>query len=163
AEDPPSLTFRFEDGIVALTERPATPAPVPRKVARVPRKVARVLVFPKIEWHHARSLGLPYGGRLVDGTQLPVKAPDWVPWNPITDSVPNLPNRLYGNEHTIRTILSVTHAYRAAHPHAARVVIGDISRDTGGPMDDHLSHQNGLDVDVYFPRVDGYLSAPTAS
>src|SRR5262249_7617869 len=109
AEDPPSLTFRFEDGIVALTERPATPAPVPRKVARVPRKVARVLVFPKIEWHHARSLGLPYGGGLVDGTQLPVKGPDWVTWNPITDSVPNLPNRLYGNEHTIRTILSVTH------------------------------------------------------
>jgi Penicillin-insensitive murein endopeptidase len=163
-EDPPSLTFRFEDGVVALTERPARPpAQERRKVAHVPRKFARVHAFPKIEWHHARSLGLPYGGRLVDGTQLPVKGPDWVTWNPITDSVPNLPKRLYANEHTIRTILSVTHAYRVAHPYAARVVIGDISRDTGGPMDDHLSHQNGLDVDVYFPRVDRYLSAPTAS
>jgi hypothetical protein len=155
-EDPPSLTFRFEDGIVALAERAAT-------LERVQRKVVRVHAFPKIDWHHARSLGLPYGGRLVDGTQLPVKGPNWVTWNPITDSVPNLPKRLYGNEHTIRTILSVTGAYRAAHPHAARVVIGDVSRDTGGPMDDHLSHQNGLDVDVYFPRVDRQLRAPTAS
>ena len=46
----------------------------------------------------------------------------------------------------------MTHAYRAAHPHAPRVVVGDISRDGGGRMDDHVSHQNGLDVDVYFPR-----------
>ena len=37
------------------------------------------------------------------------------------------------NEHTIRAIISVTHAYRAAHPHAPRVVIGDISRDARRP------------------------------
>jgi len=156
-EDPPSLTFRFEDGILALAER----AP-PRE--RPKRQVARVQAHavPKIEWHHARSLGLPYGGTLVHGTQLPIKGPDWVTWNPITDRIPNLPRRLYGNERTIRAILSVTRAYRAAHPHAAPVVIGDISRDAGGPMDDHLSHQNGLDVDVYFPRVDRHLRAPTA-
>jgi hypothetical protein len=162
-EAPPSLTFRFEDGILALPERPARPAHAPRKVTHAPRKVTHARAFPKIDWHHARSLGLPYSGRLVDGTQLPVKGPDWVTWDPITDSVPNLAKRLYGNEHTIRTVLSVTRAYRAAHRHAARVVIGDISRDSGGPMDDHLSHQNGLDVDVYFPRVDRHLSAPTAS
>ena len=163
AEDPPSLTFHFEDEIVALTEGLARPEHVRPKVAHVPRKVAHVPALPKIDWHHAQSIGLPYGGRLVDGTQLPVSGPDWVTWDPITDSVPNLPKRLYGNENTIRTILSVTHAYRVAHPHAARVVIGDISRNTGGPMDDHLSHQNGLDVDVYFPRIDRHLSAPTAS
>ena len=65
---------------------------------------------------------------------------------------PEPAERLYGNEHTIRAILAVTHVYRAKHPHAPRVVIGDISREGGGPMDDHASHQNGLDVDVYFPR-----------
>jgi murein endopeptidase len=26
--------------------------------------------------------------------------------------------------------------------------------------DEHVSHQNGLDVDVYYPRVDGKLAAP---
>jgi murein endopeptidase len=78
----------------------------------------------------------------------------------VTDSSPNLPYRLYGNERTIRAVVSILAAYRKAHPHAPRVVIGDISFRHGGPMDDHLSHQNGLDVDVYYPRLDRHLSAP---
>ena len=54
-------------------------------------------------------------------------------------------------------------AYRAAHPDAPRVVVGDISFRDGGPMDEHVSHQNGLDVDVYYPRLDRHLSAPIAT
>ena len=153
AEDPPSLTFRFDGGIVEAAELRAPP----------PKHTHRRIAPPKVAWHHARSIGLPYGGSLLHGTQLPVKGASWVTWNPITDSRPNAPKRLYGNERTIRAIVSVTQAYRAAHPHAARVVIGDISRESGGPMDDHLSHQNGLDVDVYFPRLDRVLRAPTTT
>ena len=145
AEDPPSLTFRLGPALDELAEAPeAIATPKPKQVRR---DAERADAMPKIAWHHARSLGLPYAGSLVNGTQLPVNGPDWVTWNPITDSRPNLPHRLYGNEHTIRTI----------------VVIGDISREGGGRMDDHLSHQNGLDVDVYFPRRDGRLRAPTAT
>ena len=33
--------------------------------------------------------------------------------------------------------------YRAAHPDAPRVVVGDISLAHGGRMDEHVSHQNG--------------------
>ena len=41
------------------------------------------------------------------------------------------------------------------------MVIGDISLVGGGPMtDEHVSHQNGLDVDVYYPRLDRALRAP---
>jgi len=144
-EDPPSLTFRFDDGVLTALERSV---PAPKHVQ------PKAEVMPKIAWHHATSVGTPDDGRLVDGTQLPVSGPDWVTWDPITDSSPNLPYRLYGNQHTIRTIITVIHAYRAAHPHAPRVVIGDVSFEHGGQMNDHLSHQNGLDVDVYFPRRD---------
>ena len=161
AEDPPSLTFRLSSGTVEAAEnvlrveaaRPQPPGPTG----------ASAEVFPAIDWHHATSVGLPYGGRLVDGTQLPVEGPNWVTWNPVTDSVPNEPHRLYGNEHTIRTILSVIDDYRAAHPDAPRVVVGDISFEGGGPMDEHVSHQNGLDVDIYYPRLDGTLRAPVAT
>jgi murein endopeptidase len=69
---------------------------------------------------------------------------------------------LYGTEHTIREIMSVAAAYRAANRGAPRLVVGDISREGGGPMDEHVSHQNGLDVDLYFPRVDRQLRAPVA-
>jgi murein endopeptidase len=106
---------------------------------------------------------VPFGGSLNDGTQLPLDGPDWVTWNPVTDSVPNAPKRLHGHQSTIRRIVAVTAAYRAAHPNAPRVVIGDLSREGGGPMtDEHVSHQNGLDVDVYFPRRDKVLRAPIA-
>ena len=54
-------------------------------------------------------------------------------------------------------------AYRTAHPDAPRVVVGDISFRDGGRMDEHVSHQNGLDVDVYYPRLDRHLSAPIAT
>ena len=153
-EDPPSLTFRFE---LPLLEVPA--ALLQHKGASS-RKTLRAPEFAPVEWRRATSVGLPFSGRLADGTQLPVEGPDWVTWNPVTDSAPNLPHRLYGHERTIRTTLSVISAYRTAHPDAPRVVVGDISFRDGGTMEEHVSHQNGLDVDVYYPRLDGRLSAP---
>jgi len=159
-EDPPTLTFRFgvEQAEAMARESPSTSKP------RAPEpSVTPASAFPQIAWHHAISVGLPYSGSLIDGTQLPVEGPSWVTWNPVTDSKPNARHRLYGNQRTIRAILTVTDAYHLAHPEAARVVIGDISREGGGPMrDEHVSHQNGLDVDVYFPRLDRTLRAPTA-
>jgi murein endopeptidase len=116
-----------------------------------------------MHWREASSHGLPYAGSLADGTQLPVEGPDWVTWNPVADTVPNEPHRLYGHERTIRTVMSVIAAYRAANPGAPRVVVGDISFRGGGPMEAHVSHQNGLDVDVYYPRLDGTLRAPRLS
>jgi hypothetical protein len=153
AEDPPSLEFTLgaETGR-ALSE-----------LHPIPRAVGAAEPGQTIDWHHAASLGLPYDGSLIDGTQLPVEGPDWVTWNPVTDSSPNAPRRLFGNERTIRAIVAVTAAYRLAHPEAPLVVIGDISREGGGPMsDEHVSHQNGLDVDVYLPRHDRTLRAAVA-
>jgi hypothetical protein len=155
-EDPPSLV---RDPTV-VGSGPADP-PVPRRAtpARSTRG-AEPAQRPQIHWREATSRGLWYGGSLAGGTQLPVEGPDWVTWNPNTDSVPNARRRLFGNERTIRTVVSVIEAYRAANPSAPRVVVGDISFDDGGPMDAHVSHQNGLDVDVYYPRRDGVLRAP---
>jgi Penicillin-insensitive murein endopeptidase len=161
-EDPPSVTFRFEDFSFRLPEAPVPRSRVPSRKSRV-RALARSTGAARVEWRRATSVGLPYFGRLVDGTQLPVEGPNWVTWNPITDRVPNLPNRLYGNERTIRTILSVLAAYRTARAEAPRVVVGDISFRDGRSMDGHVSHQNGLDVDVYYPRLDRHLSAPIAT
>ena len=154
-EDPPSQTFRFGLAGLEVSDLPAAPVVPP---AQVP--VSRVAAYEPVDWHSATSIGLPYSGRLVGGTDLPFAGADWVTWNPNTDSVPNLRHRLYGNERTIRAILTVVGGYRNAHPDAPRVVIGDISLRDGGRMDQHVSHQNGLDVDVYYPRLDRYLSAP---
>jgi murein endopeptidase len=66
----------------------------------------------------------------------------------------------------VRTILRVTREYRAANPDAPRVGIGDLSRPAGGRFGrefgglGHGSHQNGLDVDVWYPRLDGLERRP---
>lgn len=171
-EDPPSLTFRrghagpevSEPPAPGLAGRPAEGAASepPSDANRLQRTAAEATVL-EIHWHRATSHGLPYAGFLTAGTQLPVEGTDWVTWNPVEDSVPNEPRRLYGNEHTIRTVVSVLAAYRAANPDAPRVVVGDISFRDGGPMEEHRSHQNGLDVDLYYPRLDRVLRAPVAT
>jgi hypothetical protein len=157
--DPPSLV-RDVDHVGAGIADAQVPRPAERRAggALTPRVQA-----PKIDWRTAASHGLPFAGSLSAGTQLPVEGPDWVTWNPVEDSVPNEPHRLYGHERTIRTVVSAIAAYRAANPDAPRVVVGDISFRGGGPMELHRSHQNGLDVDLYYPRLDGSLRAPRTS
>jgi len=54
----------------------------------------------------------------------------------------------------------VLRGYRDAHPDVPRVLVGDLSRRYGGFFGarygglGHASHQNGLDVDIYYPRRD---------
>ncbi|MEA2193403.1 MAG: Penicillin-insensitive murein endopeptidase, partial [Solirubrobacteraceae bacterium] len=57
--------------------------------------------------------------------------------------------------------LRVAIEFARAHPGAARIGVGDLSRPRGGPFPSHprpgpghASHQNGLDADVYYPRRD---------
>jgi murein peptide amidase A len=60
----------------------------------------------------------------------------------------------------------VIEEFAAAHPDAPRVGVGDLSRRDGGDFGPrfgwpgHASHQNGLDVDVYYPRLDRKERAP---
>jgi hypothetical protein len=160
-DDPPSLV---RDVDLAGSGSASARAPLPRPAERPNDRVAaprRQLLT--IDWRRATSHGLPYSGSLSAGTQLPVVGPDWVTWNPVEDSVPNEPRRLYGHERTIRTVISAISTYRAANPDAPRVVVGDISFQSGGPMELHRSHQNGLDVDLYYPRLDGSLRPPRTS
>jgi murein endopeptidase len=106
-------------------------------------------------------MGLPWAGRLVDGVPLPREGEHFYTWNPVHRRSPNPFWRRYGTDRLVRTVLRVVAAHRRAHPHAPRVGVGDLSRTHGGDFGPrwggigHASHQNGLDVDVYYPRLDG--------
>ena len=136
-------------------EASAAPVQTPAAVA------AFESLYPEIRWSRSTSVGLPHAGRLVDGVQLPVEGWDWVTWDPERNRVPNRANRLYGTDALVRTVLGVVGDYRREFAGAPRVVIGDLSLRGGGEIAEHASHENGLDVDVYYPRKDGLLSAPT--
>jgi murein endopeptidase len=114
-----------------------------------------------IEWRDSRSLGRPSAGRLVHGVRLPSEGVDFFTWDPALDRVPNRDGRRWGTDRLVGLVLEVIREYAAAHPGAPRVGIGDLSRRRGGsffPM--HATHQNGRDVDVYYPRRDGKERPP---
>ena len=106
------------------------------------------------------AMGRPNRGRLVNGLQLPATGPDWVTWDPILHRVPNRPDRRWATDRLLAYLLFVLRDYRLANPGAPPVLIGDLSLPYGGPFGSdfgglgHASHQNGLDVDVLYPRRD---------
>jgi protein MpaA len=119
-----------------------------------------------IQWRNSRSLGVPWDGRLVRGIQLPAEGEHYFTWDPVKKRVPNRQWRRWGSDRLLHMLLRVLDEYAAAHPEASRVGIGDLSRPHGGVFDErfggrgHASHQNGLDVDVYYPRLDGQELGP---
>jgi murein endopeptidase len=123
-------------------------------------------VYPPIRWGRCRSVGKPWAGRLVKGSRLPAEGRDFFTWDPVRKRKPNRWWRRYACDFTVRRTLRVLRSYREAFPDAPRVGIGDLSRPRGGAFGKrfgglgHGSHQSGVDVDVYYPRVDGLERAP---
>jgi murein endopeptidase len=67
----------------------------------------------------------------------------------------------------ISTTIHVLNDFHRRHPHAQPVGVGDLSLPHGGYFGPevgggigHITHQNGLDVDVYYPRRDRRERAP---
>ena len=118
------------------------------------------VVDPPIAWRESRAVGKPFAGRLVRGVQLPAEGVDFWTYDWGTRTIPNRPWRRWGTDRLVRTVLTVLREFRAANPGAPRVGVADLSRRHGGPFGrnfgglGHASHQNGLDVDVLYPRPD---------
>jgi hypothetical protein len=114
----------------------------------------------QIRWRRSKALGEPWSGRLVKGVKLPPEGRLFFTWDPVRDVSPNRGYRRFATSRLIRITLGVLRSNAAEHTDAARVGIGDLSRRHGGDFGKrfgglgHSSHQNGLDVDVYYPRRD---------
>lgn len=117
-------------------------------------------IDPPIDWHRSRAVGKPFAGRLEEGVQLPAEGRDFWTYDWGLAASPNRPWRRWGTNRLVRALLDVLDAYRATNPGAPRVGIADLSRIHGGRFGanfgglGHASHQNGLDADVLYPRVD---------
>jgi hypothetical protein len=125
-----------------------------RRIAMQPERA------PAIEWRRSRPLGEHAAGRLRRGVLLPARGGSFRTWDPIERRSPNRAWRRWGSDRLIRATLAVARAYTARHPGAPKPLIGDLSRPHGGDFGPqfgsigHASHQNGLDIDVYYPRQD---------
>lgn len=136
---------------LALPQQEPLPAPEPE---------------PVIAYRHSTPVGVWWAGKLRRGVQLPAEGPDWFTWDPVLKRTPNRGWRRWGTDRLVRTVLDVIEQYRLDDALAPRVGIGDLSRRHGGEFGvrfgglGHGSHQNGLDADIYYPRMDGQERRP---
>ena len=112
-------------------------------------------------------MGRPSAGALISATKLPAEGKHFFSWDPERRRGPSPPWRRYATDRLIAVVLRIAADFARAHPHAPRLTIGDLSRPRGGafaaryrPGLLHASHQNGLDVDIYYPRRDRRERAP---
>src|SRR5215204_4746793 len=149
-------------GTVAASSRPnAGDRPRDTSIGRAGDGAARnaKTTYERIRWRRSVAVGLPEAGSLERGVLLPPDGVHYFTWDPIRTRQPNRASRRWGTDDLVRTTLRVIRAYAAAHPGAPRVGIGDLSRRHGGDFGPqfggigHATHQNGLDIDVYYPLL----------
>jgi murein endopeptidase len=124
---------------------------------------------PRIEWRDSVAVGTPGAGRLVRGVRLPAAGRTFFTWDPILKRQPDRDWRRWGTDDLVRATLRVLREFHRRHPGAPRIGVGDLSLPRGGYFGaevsggiGHATHQNGLDVDVYYPRLDRRERSPTA-
>jgi murein endopeptidase len=134
--------------------------------ARIALGLAMAASGMQMEWRESTAVGAHTAGRLERGVRLPAQGRTFFTWDPVLRRGPNRAWRRWGTDRLVRVVLRVARDHRTAHPNTPRMAVGDLSRPHGGDFGPqfgyigHASHQNGLDVDVYYPRADGRELAP---
>ncbi len=114
----------------------------------------------------SQARGTPNHGTLVRGVQFPAETNVAFTWDFPLGVSPSRPWRRWGTEKLVRTLDCVLTQVNLADPFGRPVGVADLSRPRGGPFgpqyggQGHASHQNGLDADVLYPRLDECECAP---
>jgi penicillin-insensitive murein endopeptidase len=101
------------------------------------------------------SLGKPNGGALVNGVMFP----EGERWEII------VPQRAYGTSESIAYLITAVDKVHAAFPETHKLSIGHLSKERGGPIYPHRSHQSGRDIDIgyyYLPEYAEWYRPATA-
>lgn len=120
---------------------------------RVPDRPPRP-ILPDCNRHASRSIGSPGNGRLLRGVLFPAVGPDHFAWNFRAQRIGGSDGTRWGHCRVVRSVLLGLAAFRARNPDAPPVAVGDMGLRHGGEIDRHSTHENGRQIDLYFPRRD---------
>lgn len=111
--------------------------------------------IPDVSPGQPAAIGGPSNGCIDGAEALPSTGPGFV-------SIRRHRNRYYGHPQTIRLVRDLG---RAMHQRNGRyIMIGDLAQPRGGRMSSsHVSHQNGLDVDIWLALADSPAEAIRAT
>lgn len=122
--------IRSRNGLRGNTIHPGMELWIPRGAAAAGRFEAPIV--------RGQSVGKPHRGKLVNGSQVPAGKGYHI----------RRSARAWGTDHAIAYTLGAIEATRRRHPRLHRLAIGDLSRQDGGTLPGHRSHQSGRDVDL---------------
>ena len=91
------------------------------------------------------AIGHPHRGKLANGVRMPDSK-----LYTVRD-----PDKAYGTSHAVKTIHAAIATFRRDTAYAGKIVIADLSKQGGGRMRPHKSHQVGRDADIRLPRKPG--------
>ncbi len=102
------------------------------------------------------SIGSPNAGLLFNPQPMP-EGPLWTIRKPL---------ETWGTTETLGFIIAAIESVGRQFPGSPRIVVGDISREDGGRLNWHASHQVGRDADIGFyhrSEVDDFLRARSSN
>lgn len=115
----------------------------------------------------SQSVGHYASGHLEGGVALPAEGPDhyrvlvdkcYAQWPRSSYyASPDRALNYYGHSAVVKTVQTVARQVRLQHLGAPRIGIGELSNQRGDRIPGHMSHRNGLDVDIF------YMQRPTPS
>ena len=89
----------------------------------------------------AHAVGTPRAGRLVAGVQIP----------PGEGYTLRYPNSAWGTTWAVRHVVRALDRFAATSDYPLAIRVGTMSRQRGGEVGGHNSHQNGRDLDIRLP------------
>jgi murein endopeptidase len=117
-------------------------------------------ILPSCKHHQSRSIGSSGYGHVVHGVLFPAAGPDHFAWNWREQRIGGSDRTRWGHCLVVRAVLRGIAAYRRRNPEAPPVAVGDMGLRHGGEIDGHSTHENGRQIDLYYPRRDRRLREP---
>jgi hypothetical protein len=153
AEESPGAVVTASADATAVATSPSAPveptrcAPEPplESGTRLSGAFSRVVFGHENPWGTA-SVGTPTRGSLIGAVELEV-----------SEGIELAGDYHWGTGSVVRSIERAVREVRRCHPGSPDIYVGDISREGGGWLRPHRSHQAGLDADIGF-----YYSGPAS-
>lgn len=103
----------------------------------------------------SEPVGTNNNGSLIDGLALPEAGEGYI-------HMYRANNRFWGTSQMINMLEATAVDMETKYPGRDRLQIEDIGQQTGGDIDHHASHENGLDVDIGYYKTNGIEHDPIA-
>lgn len=98
-----------------------------------------------ISAHQSESVGRTNRGRLVRGVSLPDGDPAFMLVRP---------SEAWATDYVANTLVSAFHRFQAKSRYRRPIAVASVSRERGGKLKPHRSHQSGRDADIRLPVKD---------